>query len=96
MKRIAIAAATLLLTHYAGAAPISRDDPKTMVTLWYQANDACRGGPGDSKATWAACDEREAYGKRLDQLGWCYGKRGQYGYQMKWHVCTPSSLRPSE
>lgn len=72
----------------------SRDDPKTMISLWGQANGQCRGGSGDDPKTLEACDERDAYGKRLGQLGWCYGKKGELGYQMRWHRCTASSVRP--
>lgn len=72
----------------------SKDDPKTMISLWGQANGQCRGGSGHDPKTFAACDERDAYGKRLAQLGWCYGRKGELGYQMSWHRCTPSSLRP--
>lgn len=71
----------------------SRDDPKTMMRLWTQANGQCRGGSGDDPKTHDACDEREAYSKRLSQLGWCYGKRGQAGYQLQWHRCGPGSIR---
>jgi hypothetical protein len=70
------------------AAVPSRNDPETMIKLWHEANSQCRGGPGDQKATLDACEEREAYGKRLGQLGWCYGKPGEAGYQMKWHQCA--------
>lgn len=71
----------------------SRNDPKTMQRLWFEANGACRGGSGDNPKTHLACDEREAYGKRLGQLGWCYGKKGEYGYQHQWHRCGRNSVR---
>lgn len=71
----------------------SRNDPRTMQRLWYQANEQCRGGSGDDPRTLAACDEREAYSKRLNQLGRCYGKEGQAGYQIEWHRCGSGSLR---
>ncbi|PZR93485.1 MAG: hypothetical protein DI537_10205 [Stutzerimonas stutzeri] len=71
----------------------SRNDPKTMQRLWFEANGACRGGSGDDPKTHLACDEREAYAKRLNQLGWCYGKKGEFGYQQKWHRCSRNSVR---
>lgn len=71
----------------------SRNDPKTMQRLWHEANGQCRGGSGDDPKTDLACDEREAYSKRLNQLGWCYGKEGEAGYQHKWHRCTRNSVR---
>ena len=77
----------LCATAAASAQAQSRNDPRTMQRLWYQANEQCRGGSGDDKATLDACDEREAYSKRLGQIGWCYGEPDQAGYQMKWHRC---------
>jgi len=71
----------------------SRDDPDTMIELWYQANEQCRGGSGDNPATLDACDERESYAKRLDQLGWCYGEENQDSSQRQWHHCTNNSNR---
>jgi len=71
-----------------------RDDPKMMISLWGQAKRQCRGGSGNDPKTFAARDQRDAYGKRLAQLGWCYGKKGELGYQMSWNRCTASSLRP--
>jgi hypothetical protein len=59
----------------------------------YQELDAaCRGGPGNSEETWAACTERDQID--LTRLGLCHGKRGQdFAYQMSWHVCGPTSYR---
>lgn len=71
----------------------SRNDPKTMMRLWHEANSACRGGSGDDPKTELACEEREAYSTRLGQLGWCYGKQGEYGYQHQWHRCGRRSMR---
>jgi hypothetical protein len=65
----------------------------TLIELWYDANSRCRGGPGDSALTDAACSERDRYTSRLDALDRCYGKRGQIGAEMKWHVCASDSLR---
>lgn len=71
-----------------------RSEPSsTLIDLWYDANGRCRGGSGDSPLTEAACSERERLGARLDTLDRCYGKRGQSGAEMSWHVCAPDSLR---
>lgn len=75
------------------AAAQSRNDPQTMIRLWAEANGACRGGSGNSPATMLACEERDAYSKRLDQLGWCYGRSGEYSYQYAWHRCQANSNR---
>ncbi|TCR70585.1 hypothetical protein [Bosea sp. BK604] len=92
-KRLAVALFACVVSVQAPLAQ-SRDDPKMMISLWGQANGQCRGGSGNDPKTFAACDQRDAYGQRLAQLGWCYGKKGGLGYQMSWHRCTASSLRP--
>ena len=68
-------------------------DPKILQAFWADTNGRCRGGSGDERATWKACDERTAYSERLDALGWCYGKVGQIGADMRWHRCTADSNR---
>ena len=73
---------------------VQRSEPAaTLIELWYDANSRCRGGSGSSPLTEAACSERERYSSRLDALGRCYGKRGQIGAEMKWHFCSPDSIR---
>ncbi|MER9302914.1 hypothetical protein [Mesorhizobium sp. M0496] len=59
-------------------------------------NELCRGGSGDDPKTLQACDDRNAVETRLYAAGWCYGKRGQAGYQMKWHRCTANSLHQGD
>ena len=61
--------------------------PVRLITQWREQNGACRGGSGDSDETLAACDLREAIGSKLQAAGWCYGREGEYGYQMDWHAC---------
>lgn len=58
-----------------------------------QLNDKCGGGSGNDSKTMDACNKRDALNKKLNQLGWCYGKRNEAGYQMKWHQCQGDSLR---
>jgi len=41
----------------------------------------------------AACCGRTLMNVRLNQLGWCYGKRGQTGADQRWHRCTRESHR---
>lgn len=65
----------------------------TLLTLSADANDRCRGGGVPD--VMAACAERSEYGERLSALGMCYGKRGEFGYQMQWHRCGPTSNRRS-
>lgn len=51
-------------------------------------NEICKGGHGDDPQTWAACSKRDAIDVRLKNLGWCFGERGQSGFEMQWHRCT--------
>lgn len=80
---------------YINAAAIARGNSNAQVLVGMQmsANGRCRGGSGDDPATWDACAERLAFQRRLSALNWCYGRRGESGYQMQWHRCGPSSLR---
>jgi Bacterial SH3 domain len=98
MKFNAAAATTALLllvcNSTAGQAQRRPEPAATLIELWDDANDRCRGGSGDSAATDAACIEREKLGEKLDGLDWCYGMRGQIGADMSWHRCVAASLRP--
>lgn len=38
-----------------------------------------------------ACQGRQAVVSALDKLGWCCGKIGQIGADMRWHKCTNGS-----
>lgn len=70
-----------------------RSEPSaTLIEMWANANDRCRGGSGDSPKTEASCDERERIAARLERLNRCFGKRGQSSAQMIWHVCTSDSI----
>jgi hypothetical protein len=61
-------------------------DASGVIARWGDQNDRCRGGSGDSPETTKACEAREHTGISLQAAGWCYGRRGQYGYQ-QWHRC---------
>ena len=94
MKGIAAAAQTLtLFASFAIAQSGAGRDPAALTKLWAQQNENCRGGHGDDPRTDAACAARETYYAKLRVIGWCYGKRGQLGYQMSWHKCGPDSLK---
>lgn len=62
-------------------------EPVRIIAQWQDENGKCRGGSGDADATWKACERRDAIGSKLDAVGWCYGRQGEYGYQMHWHRC---------
>jgi len=68
-------------------------DINALLTLDASANGKCRGGSGDSPATQYACDERTEYEDRLAALGMCYGRPGEFGYQMQWHRCGPTDAK---
>lgn len=62
-------------------------EPTRIIDQWQEENGNCRGGSGDSDETWKACDRREAIGRKLGAVGWCYGRPNEAGYQMNWHRC---------
>lgn len=65
--------------------------PVRLISQWQDENGTCRGSSGDSPQTLAACERREAIGNKLQTVGWCYGRQGEYGYQMQWHACGSTS-----
>ncbi len=67
--------------------------PVRLLSRWHQENLHCRGSNVNSPETVAACDRREAVGAKLESVGWCYGREGEYGYQMEWHVCDGISSK---
>lgn len=88
-----LVAYTLLITTVAAADPA---EVHSLLKLEATQNEKCRGGSGDDPATQSACDARDITVRRLNSLGYCYGKVGQYGYQMSWHRCGPSSLKSAD
>ena len=67
-------------------------DAQDLVNRWLQENGTCRGSSGPD--TLSACDRRQTIGQQLYAMGYCYGKQGEFGYQMQWHPCNPTSTRP--
>ncbi|MDM9628427.1 hypothetical protein QTL95_21245 [Rhizobium sp. S152] len=61
--------------------------PNRLIVQWIAENTACRGGQGTSSETQSACERREVISAKLQVVGWCYGREGEYGYQMQWHPC---------
>jgi hypothetical protein len=68
-------------------------DVASLITKEMELNDKCRGGSGDNPATFKACEERDNLIPIIKSKGWCYGKKGQAGYQMEWHQCTSQSIK---
>lgn len=65
--------------------------PYLIISQWHDLNSLCRGGTGDEPKTMQSCEQRERVGEKLSRVGWCYGKEGDYGYQMEWHECEALS-----
>jgi hypothetical protein len=62
-------------------------EPVRIISQWQDEDGICRGVSGNSPEILKACDRREAIGAKLEAVGWCYGRPGEYGYQMNWHRC---------
>ncbi len=60
------------------------------VGLWHRENQLCRGS-SDPTVVAASCGARDTYDRQLKNMGWCYGQKGQAGFEMKWHKCTAKS-----
>lgn len=59
---------------------------------WLRLNGTCRGG--SSGEIELICDWRDnVVGPWLYRNGLCYGKEGQVGADMEWHICGPGSMR---
>lgn len=93
MRLAALASGFLILFGIQSIWAQERSEPsKTLIEMWGDANSRCRGGSGDSPTTDAACAERERISARLGTEGRCYGKRGQSGAEMRWHICASDSI----
>src|SRR3954468_9340362 len=99
MRRVAAAIIAIMVS----APAMAQHDPsragkapsaQALIAESERANDRCRGGSGDDPKPLAACNKRDALNRRIDRLGFCYGREGQHGHQMRWHKCGPDSLKP--
>ncbi|QDM41462.1 hypothetical protein [Altererythrobacter sp. TH136] len=69
-------------------------EEKKLIETWQDLNGRCRGGSGDDPQTMTACDERDGpVAAQLADANICYGREGEYGYQMELHRCGPDSTR---
>lgn len=66
---------------------------ETLIKDYEFYNDICRGGSGNEESTWEACGARDYVLYTLNQLGACYGREDEAGYQHQWHSCSSGSLR---
>jgi hypothetical protein len=56
-------------------------------------DELCRGMLGDDLHMVEACDIRDRLDRKLNALGWCFGRHGQPVSEMAWHACEDDSLR---
>ena len=85
----------LALGSPAFAAPTNDELVAMLIQDFGTYDEACRGGFGDQTETWEACGSRDYAADLLYEFGWCYGKIGQFGYQMDLHRCSATSIRNS-
>ncbi len=77
----------------AATSAFARPDAAALLQAEAKADATCRGNVDrESGETLEACSRRDRLVGRLYQIGYCYGKKGQFGYQMKWHRCGPNSV----
>ncbi|MBR9841176.1 MAG: hypothetical protein GYB50_25335 [Rhodobacteraceae bacterium] len=67
------------------------DQSEQLMQALAELDSQCRGLSGSSATQ--ACDERNSVSSNLSARGWCYGRRGEAGYQQSWHRCGPISVR---
>jgi hypothetical protein len=70
----------------------SRGGSRSPAHLANWGDGICRGSVSPNEDVIGySCQAREAVVSALDKLGWCYGKIGQAGANMRWHKCTKGS-----
>ena len=75
-----------------GDASAARDaQVKDLLSQARELDSRCRGTEGATNP--AVCEQRDAKFDELNNVGWCYGKEGEFGYQHEWHMCGPTSIR---
>lgn len=73
-------------------APLSSTNATALIHAEAAVDAKCRSTDG-TRETEIACEQRAAYMMRLNEIGWCFGKQGDGGANMKWHRCTRTSFR---
>lgn len=91
MRCVLLVGSMVALGAVAAAQAQQAIDPVGIIEIERFANGKCRGGLGDAYQTEIACQIRDDIGRRLLELGWCFGEIGQYGAQMAWHRCNRRS-----
>jgi hypothetical protein len=92
--RMMRAVASLMLFIVTPSTVVGQQIPiEELVSIERELNGMCRGWSGDSDHTGQVCALRDKFTATIRKNGYCYGKKGQAGYQMSWHRCTPTSNR---
>lgn len=76
-----------------GAKKVQEPPPKVarMIDTARSLDGRCRGAEGADPSS-TVCGERDAAFDAVNEVGWCFGKEDQFGYQHEWHACGPDSL----
>ena len=77
------------------AAPTNDELVALLLQDFATYDEACRGGSGDKIDTWMACGSRDYASTLLYEFGWCNGEKGQFAYEIEWHLCSANSIRAS-
>lgn len=66
---------------------------KDLIAIARDLDSMCRGSSGDTPNLEHICAIRDRTFSVVGAMGYCYGKKGEYGAQMRWHRCTKDSFR---
>ena len=84
--RYALTAALFIV----GAGPIfASPSARSLISAYTEADRNCR----DSPSIESECYRRERLSSRLNQIDWCYGRKGEGRSDFVWHRCGVASLR---
>ena len=92
-RRLALVLVLVTISTAAAAQPAT---VQQLLRIERDLDGMCRGSTSlDRSLIDKTCSVRERAAKLLNSLGYCYGKRGQIGADMRWHRCGPGSERMS-
>lgn len=66
-------------------------DERRKIESYQQADDKCRGLPGDDPQSQAFCKQRDDLSKELAAVGVCFGRQSQIEAEFRWHRCGADS-----
>jgi hypothetical protein len=89
--RTLVAVALLLLTDSSGFASKQVAPVADLLSIYAALDEMCRGWSGDDPHTDQVCSVRQKVDVVLKTMGYCYGRQGQAGAEMRWHKCSKSN-----